>query len=80
MTSIKSCSDQVFFLSDSYLKIKHQSKATPFVRVKTKARFLVSRQTVQCSFYVPNPQSLFEIKVNIAPSGEKLKEDLLRKS
>lgn len=29
---------------------------------------------------VPNPQSLFEIKVNIAPSGEKLKEDLLRKS
>ena len=29
---------------------------------------------------VPNPQSLFEVKVNIAPSGEKLKEDLLRKS
>lgn len=29
---------------------------------------------------VPNPQSLFEIKFNFAPSGEKLKEDLLHKS
>ena len=83
MTSIKSWPDPIFFFFFNLIAIwKLSTGPRPHNLLGSKLRldsWFPDRQFSTLSI-VPNPQSLFEIKFNFAPSGEKLKEDLLRKS
>lgn len=81
MTSIKSWPDPNFFFNLIAIW-KLITSPRPHNLLGSKLRldsWFPDRQFSALSI-VPNPQSLFEIKVNIPPSGEKLKEDLLCKS